>query len=203
MLRRRIAVCVLAALLFAAAVSGRRSRRRLRQCPIGLLSIYRGSRWRLSGTARSSRPPDMAWLIANDRFPRLLKRFTDRLGQQAVHCPSGIMLLVPGSELALDDPNQQGTSIRRRLHGDRSQFGSCSPHTSGLVRESPAFTPLKNLSDAELVNAVHAVPLRSSPGLKWEYSNIGYVALAEIIHRVTQQPWTEFLSQRVSSCLRA
>ena len=34
-------------------------------------------------------------------------------------------------------------------------------------------------------------------GLKWEYSNIGYVALAEIIHRVTQQPWTEFLSQRI------
>ena len=109
---------------------------------------------------------------------------------------SGIMLLVQERRLALDD------RISKYLDQTPSSWRPITirqllSHTSGLVRESPAFSPSKNLSDAELIAATHAVPLRFAPGLKWEYSNIGYVALAEIIHRVTHQPWTAFLSQRI------
>ena len=70
-------------------------------------------------------------------------------------------------------------------------------HTSGLVRESPAFSFSKNQSDAELLRATYKVPLRFAPGDKWEYSNTGYVALADIIRTVTGQPWTEYLQQHV------
>ena len=35
------------------------------------------------------------------------------------------------------------------------------------------------------------------PGEKWEYSNVGYYALAETIHKVTGQPWNDYLRDRI------
>jgi CubicO group peptidase (beta-lactamase class C family) len=54
------------------------------------------------------------------------------------------------------------------------------------VREPPAFDPFKTPPDAELVASAYATPLRSAPGEKWEYSNLGYHVLVEIINRT----WT-------------
>lgn len=109
---------------------------------------------------------------------------------------TGIMLLAQEKRLRLDDritkyvPNTPSSwapiTIRHLL-----------THTSGLVRESPAFSPMRNQSDAELLAAAHKVPLRFAPGDKWEYSNTGYVALAEIIRTVSGQPWSEYLHQKV------
>lgn len=109
---------------------------------------------------------------------------------------TGIMLLAEEKRIRLDD------SINKYLSGTPSSWAAISirhllTHTSGLVRESPAFSPFKNRPDAELLGALHAVPLRFAPGEKWEYSNSGYITLAEIIRVVTQQPWTEYLNQKV------
>jgi D-alanyl-D-alanine carboxypeptidase len=109
---------------------------------------------------------------------------------------TGIMLLVQEKQIRLDD------RISKYLDKTPSSWSPITirhllTHTAGLVRESPAFTPFKNLSDADLIRAVHPIPLRFAPGGKWEYSNTGYVALAEIIRSVTRQPWTEFLRQRI------
>ena len=109
---------------------------------------------------------------------------------------TGIMLLVQEKRIGLDDP------ISRHLDKTPSSWAAITirhllTHTSGLVRESPAFGPNKNLSDTELITAVHSLPLRFAPGERWEYSNIGYVALAEIIRKVTQQPWPEYLYQKI------
>ena len=107
------------------------------------------------------------------------------------------MLLVQDKLLGLDDP------IGKYLEQTPSPWRPITirhllAHTSGLVRESPAFTFSKNLSDAELLAAAHKVPLRFAPGDKWEYSNTGYVALAEIIRIVACQPWTDYLHQKLS-----
>lgn len=109
---------------------------------------------------------------------------------------TGIMLLVQESRLALDD------AISKYLEGTPSSWAPITirhllTHTSGLVRESPAFSPFRNRADAELLGALHAVPLRFTPGAKWEYSNSGYVALAEIIRIVTRHPWTDYLNQKI------
>jgi D-alanyl-D-alanine carboxypeptidase len=109
---------------------------------------------------------------------------------------AGIMLLVQEKRLTLDD------RISKYLDDTPSSWAPITirhllTHTSGLVRESPAFTPFKNLADAELIRAVRPVPLRFAPGSKWEYSNTGYVALAEIIRNVTRQPWTEYLDHKI------
>jgi CubicO group peptidase (beta-lactamase class C family) len=70
-------------------------------------------------------------------------------------------------------------------------------HTSGLLREAPGFDPLKVQNDADVINTAYPVPLLFAPGEKWEYSNVGYFALAEVIHTVSGEPWGDFLHKRL------
>jgi D-alanyl-D-alanine carboxypeptidase len=109
---------------------------------------------------------------------------------------TGIMLLVQENRISLNDP------IGKYLDGSPASWAPITirhvlTHTSGLVRESPAFSPFTNRPDADLIRALHAVPLRFRPGEKWEYSNSGYIALAEIIRSVTRQAWTEYLHEKI------
>jgi CubicO group peptidase (beta-lactamase class C family) len=109
---------------------------------------------------------------------------------------SGIMLLARDRRLGLDDPiskylqdapaSWSGITIRHLL-----------THTAGLVRESPTFDSNKDQSDAAVLKGAYPVPLRFAPGAKWEYSNVGYYALAETIHAVTGQAWNDYLSDRI------
>lgn len=69
-------------------------------------------------------------------------------------------------------------------------------HTGGLMREGPGWTPTST-SDLEVIRSAYGAPLRSTPGTKWEYSNLGYTILAEIMARVWGRPWPEFVADRV------
>jgi D-alanyl-D-alanine carboxypeptidase len=109
---------------------------------------------------------------------------------------TAIMLLVQDGRLGVDDP------VSRHIAGTPAAWQPITirhllTHTGGLVRESPAFEPMKAKSDREVIQAVFPVPLRFAPGSKWEYSNSGYYVLAEIITKVSGQAWPEFLEQRV------
>jgi CubicO group peptidase (beta-lactamase class C family) len=70
-------------------------------------------------------------------------------------------------------------------------------HTSGVVREGPAFNPDTPQPDADVVKSAYPLPLRFPTGSKWEYCNVGYFSLAEIIRKVSGQPWADFLAARV------
>jgi D-alanyl-D-alanine carboxypeptidase len=109
---------------------------------------------------------------------------------------TGIMLLVQEGRVAVDDP------ISRYLDGTPPAWQPITirhllTHTGGIIRESPAFDPWKVQSDAEVIKAAYAVPLRFPPGTKWEYCNVGYFALAQVITRVAGQPWHQFLEEKV------
>ena len=109
---------------------------------------------------------------------------------------TGIMLLVQEGRLGVDD------RISKHLDGPPAAWKDITirhllTHTSGIVREAPGFDPSQILSDAEVIRAAYPVPLRFSPGEKWEYGNVSYFALAEIIHKVSGQPWTEYLNEKV------
>jgi D-alanyl-D-alanine carboxypeptidase len=109
---------------------------------------------------------------------------------------TGIMLLVQEGRLGIDDP------ISKHLEGTPASWKDIRirhllTHTSGIVREAPGFDPTKVVSDAEVVRGAYAAPLRFAPGEKYEYGNVSYFALAEITRKVSGQPWTEFLSERV------
>ena len=109
---------------------------------------------------------------------------------------TGIMLLAQGGKLSIDDP------IGRYLEGTPSSWDVITlrhllTHTSGIVREAPGFDPFKIQSDADVIRTAYPLPLRFEPGTKWEYCNVGYFALAEVIRKVTGQPWSEYLRAAV------
>ena len=70
-------------------------------------------------------------------------------------------------------------------------------HTSGLRREAPGFDPYNIKPDIDVLRSAYKVPLNGLPGDNYEYSNVGYWALAEVIHRVSGQPWAAFLQERI------
>jgi CubicO group peptidase (beta-lactamase class C family) len=70
-------------------------------------------------------------------------------------------------------------------------------HTGGLVRECPAFNAYKAIPDADLVRSAFSRPLAFAPGEKYQYSNAGYFAAAEIIRRLSGRNWEAFVRDRL------
>ena len=109
---------------------------------------------------------------------------------------TGIMLLAQDGKLSIEDPVRKflpdapeswsGITIRHLLS-----------HTSGLIREGPAFAPFAPKPDIEVVRSGYASPLLTRPGEKYAYCNLGYFTLAEVITRVSGQPWSEFIGEKV------
>ncbi|GAB4056026.1 serine hydrolase domain-containing protein [Spirosoma litoris] len=109
---------------------------------------------------------------------------------------TGILMLAQEGKLGLDDDihkfypdapqTWQGITLRHLLS-----------HTSGIVREAPAFDPAKIQPDSVVVKSAFPLPLQFPIGTKWQYCNVGYFALADIIRKVSGQPWATFLKQRV------
>jgi D-alanyl-D-alanine carboxypeptidase len=109
---------------------------------------------------------------------------------------TGIMLLAQDGKLSVDDP------VSKFLDGTPESWRAITirhflTHTSGVVREGPAFDPFKVQSDADVVRSAYPLPLRFPTGSKWEYCNVGYFSLAEMIHKVSGQPWSDFLATRL------
>ena len=109
---------------------------------------------------------------------------------------TGIMLLVQDGKIGLEDPvskyfpgtpaSWQGVTIRNFL-----------THTSGVIREGPAFDPLKVQPDSIVIKSAFDKPLEFPTGSKFLYCNVCYFTLAEIIARVSGKPWDVFMTERV------
>src|SRR5690606_4600189 len=67
-------------------------------------------------------------------------------------------------------------------------------HKSGWI-EPPL--DLSKTLDEFITNAVTNVPLRYAPGTEFQYSNFDYILLWEIIEKVAQQDYHDFLQQHV------
>jgi CubicO group peptidase (beta-lactamase class C family) len=109
---------------------------------------------------------------------------------------TGIMLLVQDGKIGLDD------KVGKYLDGTPEAWSGITirhflTHTSGVVREGPSFDPFKAQKDFDVIKSAFSQPLRFTPGEKYEYCNVGYFSLAEIIARVSGKPWEDFMTERV------
>lgn len=109
---------------------------------------------------------------------------------------AGVMLLNEESEMNVED------KVSKYLEGTPANWKEITvhhllTHTSGLIREAPGFDPFKIQKEADVIKTAYPLPLLFAPGEKWEYSNIGYFALAEIIHNVSGKQWDEYIAERV------
>lgn len=109
---------------------------------------------------------------------------------------AGIMLLVQDGRLTVDDP------IARHLAGTPESWRDITvrhflTHTSGVIREGPAFDPMKVQPDSVVVQSAFAQPLVFPTGSKYQYCNTCYFALADIMTRASGTSWDAFLADRV------
>ena len=70
-------------------------------------------------------------------------------------------------------------------------------HTSGLIGESPGFRFELAQSDSVLIRQAYTIPLRFPTGTKWEYCNLGYFMLADIIRKVTGIPFAQYMEREI------
>ncbi len=69
---------------------------------------------------------------------------------------------------------------------------------AALVQVAALIAPatLVAQEDADVIRTAYPLPLRFAPGEKWEYCNVGYFALAEIIRKVSGKPWSEYIGEQ-------
>lgn len=108
----------------------------------------------------------------------------------------GILLLVQEGKVALDAP------VSRYLPDAPAIWSAITirqllSHTGGLIREVPGFDGDKVQNDADVIRSAYATPLNAPPGTRFEYSNLGFFILAEIITRTSGTPWPAFFAERV------
>jgi CubicO group peptidase (beta-lactamase class C family) len=75
-------------------------------------------------------------------------------------------------------------------------------HTSGITNDilaGNAFTQFDHgvHTPQELIDAVRELPLKTTPGSKFEYNNLGYVILGAIIEKVSGQTFAKFLHDHI------
>jgi CubicO group peptidase (beta-lactamase class C family) len=109
---------------------------------------------------------------------------------------TAVMILVEEGKVGLEDPltkyfphapaSWKEVTVRELLS-----------HTAGFGDYPEKFDFRKDWTEAEELKLIESIPLAYPPGTKWEYSNLGYLTLGILIHRVTGEFYGDFLQQRI------
>lgn len=106
-----------------------------------------------------------------------------------------VMLLVEDKKLALDDPVSKYLEVPESWSAIRVRH--LLTHTSGLGDYPESFSLQRDYTEDQLLKMITAQPLSFAPGEKWSYSNLGYVTLGILIHKISGEFWSDFLQQCV------
>lgn len=107
-----------------------------------------------------------------------------------------VMLLIDQGKIALDE------KIGKYL-GEVPQAWSnitvrhLLSHTGGMTDYPQDFDFRKDYTEDALLKRGKEIPLAFQPGEKWQYSNLGYVTLGIIIHKVSGKFYGDLLQERV------
>jgi CubicO group peptidase (beta-lactamase class C family) len=109
---------------------------------------------------------------------------------------TAIMMLVEEGKIGLDD------SITKYFPEAPETWNAVTirhllTHTGGFTDYPKDFNFRKDYSEDELLKIVSAMPLAFPPGTKWSYSNLGYLTLGVLIHRVTGNFYGDMLQARI------
>ena len=109
---------------------------------------------------------------------------------------TAVMMLVEEGKIGLEDPltkyfpdapaTWKRVTIRQLLS-----------HTAGFTDYPKNFDMRKDYTEAELLKIVESIPLAFTPGTSWSYSNLGFLTLGIVIHRVTGEFYGDFLQERI------
>jgi CubicO group peptidase (beta-lactamase class C family) len=109
---------------------------------------------------------------------------------------TAVMMLVENGKIGLDDPLTKyfphapawwaQVTVRELLS-----------HTAGFGDYPTDFDFRKDYTEADLIQIVQAIPPAYPPGTNWIYSNLGFLTLGILIHRVTGEFYGDFLQERI------
>jgi CubicO group peptidase (beta-lactamase class C family) len=109
---------------------------------------------------------------------------------------TAVMMLVEEGKIALDDPLTKYFPDAPAAWKEVTVRELLS-HTAGFGDYPEKFDFRKDWTEDELLKVVEGIPLAYPPGTKWEYSNLGFLTLGILIHRVTGEFYGDFLQQRI------
>ncbi len=109
---------------------------------------------------------------------------------------TAVMMLVEAGKVGLEDPlskyfpdapaTWKQVTVRELLS-----------HTAGFTDYPKDFDMRKDYTEEQLLKIVEAIPLAYPPGTRWSYSNLGFLTLGILIHKVTGEFYGDFLQHRI------
>ncbi|MEZ4370995.1 MAG: serine hydrolase domain-containing protein [Polyangiaceae bacterium] len=114
---------------------------------------------------------------------------------------SAVLALVQQGKLKLDGPADQylpalaGVRYPSR-DSPRITLRHLLTHTSGLPRVGPLDTT-HDPGEAEVLQSLDGLALVRAPGTLSDYSNLGYIVLAQVIRAVTGEAYEKFVEEQV------
>jgi CubicO group peptidase (beta-lactamase class C family) len=109
---------------------------------------------------------------------------------------TAVMMLVEEGKVGLDDAITKYFADAPAAWKDVTVRELLS-HTAGFGDYPKNFNFRKDWTEDQLLKVVEGIPLAYAPGTKWEYSNLGFLTLGIMIHRVTGEFYGDFLQQRI------
>ncbi|MFL6590158.1 MAG: serine hydrolase [Chthoniobacterales bacterium] len=106
-----------------------------------------------------------------------------------------VMMLVEEGKLSLGDPVSKFLKVPSTW--SKITIRHLLTHTSGLGDYPEKFSLQKDYSEDELLKMVTAQRLDFAPGDGWSYSNLGYLTLGIVIHKVTGEFYGDLLEKRI------
>ena len=109
---------------------------------------------------------------------------------------TAVMMLVEEGKVGLDDPLTKYFPDAPAAWKEVTVRELLS-HTAGFGDYPDKFNFRKDWTEDQELKLVESIPLAYPPGTKWDYSNLGYLTLGILIHRVTGEFYGDFLQQRI------
>lgn len=109
---------------------------------------------------------------------------------------TAVMMLVEQGELSLNDPLTKFFP-NAPAAWTQVKVKNLLSHTGGFGDYPKDFDFRRDRNEDELLDIVEKIPLAYPPGTKWSYSNLGYLTLGILIHKVSGQFYGDFLHDRV------
>ena len=109
---------------------------------------------------------------------------------------TAVMMLVEEGKLNLDDKITKyfpdGPEAWRNI-----TVRHMLTHTSGMTDYPEDFDLRRDYTEDELYQRIKTIPLAFQPGEKWSYSNLAYVMLGILIHKISGKFYGDFLQERI------
>jgi D-alanyl-D-alanine carboxypeptidase len=106
-----------------------------------------------------------------------------------------VMMLDQDHKLSLDDPVSKYLKIPDSWSGIKVKH--LLSHTSGLGDYPNWVTYQESYNEESMLGMITSQRLAYGPGRRFRYSNLGYVTLGMLIHKVTGEFYGDFLTDRV------